>query len=759
VAHPFRSFPFVSFVVSIWIASGATAAWAGSTLVHGTLLDPHGQPVASALVRAEPAAAPPLETRTARDGTFHFDALGPGPVTIRALADGFQADPVTLDLDPDAAGVEVSFTLRVSAFTDSVVVSAAAITSPVSSLPASTTVLTGDELTRSQADTLADTLRQVPGLGVAASGTRGAVTSLFPRGGESDFTLVMFDGVKLNSVGGGFDFAHLPVDGLERVEVIRGPQSALFGADAIGGVVQLVSRRDPSPLARVVVEGGSHDTRRGGGEASGGGRQWSAHAAAQYVDSQGLNGERTSAGTTVVNDDYLVRNVVGGGAWRYAAGEVRGVAHWSSSARGNPGPFGSDPNGTFPGIDGTSRGTTDQRTAGASWQHTLAAGTRLRADVTAADLDSGYRSPYGDSFAESQRATARAQADWPLSRAVSMSAGAEWTRERARNTFITGPSFEQVPVRRGALGTFVEARYEEGGRLFLAAGLRAERLAREALPADPNAFAPRPAFDADTTVSWNPKLAVSWYLRPPAQSPGAWTRVRVNAGTGIRAPDAFEIAFTDNPALAPERSRSIDTAVEQALANGRVVADVTWFANRYDDLIVAVGGALTGTSRYRTDNISNARSRGLEVAGRVRGRGGLLIRAGYTFLSTSVLAVDGATAAPLPYAVGDPLIRRPAHQGFVDLSVAGQRFDGFLRVNARGDWLDVDPTYGAFGGTLPAPGYLVTDMGANWRPLVRSRLAVFARVTNLFDRAYEDVLGYPALGRSLTAGVRIAAGR
>jgi outer membrane cobalamin receptor len=759
VASLVRSFVFS--LTTLLIPALAAPALAGVARIHGQLVDPQGQPVADALIRAEPATGPARETRTSEHGVFSFDALETGRVTVRAFAEGFQADPVEVNLEGDQPGVSapLAIALRVSAFTDAVVVSGAAVDAPLSSLPASTTVVSRDDLARAQAEGVAGVLRLVPGMGVAASGTRGTVTSVFPRGGESDFTLVMFDGVKLNSLGGGFDFAHLPTDGLERIEVIRGPQSALFGADAIGGVVQLVSRRPASPAVGALFETGSYDTRRVTAEGGGTYRGWFAHGAFQYRDTQGLDGHRTASGEVVVNDDYLARSAVASAGRLYAAGEVRAVAHWSATGRGNPGPFGSDPNGTFPGIDPISRSTTDQRTAGASWQHALAPAARLRAEATVADLDSGYVSPYGDSFAESQRATARLQADVPATAAVSFSAGAEWTRERARNTFITGPAFEQVPVRRGALGGFAEARYESGGRLFVAAGLRVERLTRDDLAGDPNGFTPRPPFVADTIVSWNPKLAASWYARAPARWPASWTRLRVNAGTGIRAPDAFEIAFTDNPRLAPERSRSLDVALEQALLGGRVIADATWFANRYDDLIVAVGGALSGASRYRTDNISNARARGLELAGRVRAPGGVAVRAGYTYLSTRILAVDGASAAPLPYAVGDPLIRRPAHQGFVDASLVRDRADLFLRVNARGDWLDIDPSFGAFGGTLPAPGYVVADAGVGWRPFRRSGAAVFARVTNLFAREYEEVLGFPALGRAVTAGVRLAAGR
>jgi hypothetical protein len=134
------------------------------------------------------------------------------------------------------------------------------------------------------------------------------------------------------------------------------------------------------------------------------------------------------------------------------------------------------------------------------------------------------------------------------------------------------------------------------------------------------------------------------------------------------------------------------------------------------------------------------------------------VRAGVTWLDTEILAIDGTSAVPSPYAVGDPLIRRPRRQGFLDLSVVRDRFDVFARLQGRGDWLDIDPTYGAFGGTLPAPGFVSADAGASWRPLARTNSAVFIRVTNLANRACEEVLGFPAPGRSVIAGVRLAAG-
>ncbi|MGH9162613.1 MAG: TonB-dependent receptor domain-containing protein, partial [Vicinamibacteraceae bacterium] len=237
-------------------------------------------------------------------------------------------------------------------------------------------------------------------------------------------------------------------------------------------------------------------------------------------------------------------------------------------------------------------------------------------------------------------------------------------------------------------------------------------------------------------------------------SEDAWTRLRGSAGTGIRPPDAFEIAFTDNPALRPERSRSGDVGIEQGLAGGRLVFDAVLFVNRYDDLIIPVGRSFQDASQFRTDNISNARAHGMELSVATRPSAGLSVRAGYTWLDTAILASDGASGeAPAPFDVGDSLPRRPRHRGFIDILYSVGRLAAFARLDARGEALDVDPTNGAFGGRLPAAGYSVTDAGASvrlWRGV-----ELLGRVTNVFDRDYEEILGFPALGRSLTVGVRV----
>jgi vitamin B12 transporter len=128
-----------------------------------------------------------------------------------------------------------------------------------------------------------------------------------------------------------------------------------------------------------------------------------------------------------------------------------------------------------------------------------------------------------------------------------------------------------------------------------------------------------------------------------------------------------------------------------------------------------------------------------------------------TVLDTEILAVDGSSDAPPPFVPGDPLLRRPARQLSTELTVKGGRVSGFVTAGGRSRTTDVDPSLGTFGGLFDAPGYAVVHIGAAWR--VTRNLELFGRITNLFDRRYEEALGYPALGRGAIAGLRVATGR
>ncbi len=746
------------------LALAASAASIVSDLpastVSGAITDPAGARVAHArVVLSSPLAVVDTTEADAR-GEFRFDHVAPGRYELRVLAEGFGSDPLDIVVTPGENAV-VNPSLHVSAVTESVVVSAAQVEVPLARAAGSVSVVSEAELRAEQVETVADALRSVPGLTVSRNGGRGSVTSVFPRGGESDYTLVMVDGIKANTFGGGYDFSTLSTTGVERVEVVRGPESALFGADAIGGVVSVVTRLGGSPRVEGSIEGGSFGTSRVTAGTFGSLGRWSWGVSGERTSSTGYTGIAPATGEQVSNDDFTMTH---GGAtvgWRGTnGGNVRASAQYTYGDRGFAGPFGSNPIGAYTEVDRVSRGVTRTTQFGGRWMQPFsAAGRSWRQTFTASvlDLTSDFTSTYGLSASTSRRLTARSQTDLDLSNALAFSAGVEYQGERATSTYITVDNAAPVPINRSIVGLFAEARYQPETPLTLTAGVRAERIQRDMLGSNPDPYAPRPAFGVDVRTSVNPRVSAAFLFGSGRAAAIGWTRVHAAAGTGIRPPDAFEIAFTDNPGLKPERSRSVEAGVDQALARERLLLGVTAFYNRYDDLIVAVGTALKDASQYRTDNISNARSQGVELSAALRGGRNLSVRLSYTFLSTAILAVDGLGTAPPPFAVGQPLLRRPRHSAALDLVYTRSSVTAFARVGARSRTLDVEPTYGTYGGLFFNPGFTSVDAGASWR--LATGVEVFGRIGNLLDRHYEETYGFPALGRSAMIGVRLAAGR
>jgi outer membrane cobalamin receptor len=728
--------------------------------VRGTVTDPAGARVPRARVVLAGPLSVVATTETTGAGEFAFERVTPGRYDIRVAAQGFRTEPLAIVVSA-GEDARVAVDVHVSAVTESVVVSAAQVELPLARAADSVTVISSAELRAGQYETIADALRLVPGLTVSRNGGRGAVTSLFPRGGESDYTLVMVDGIKANAFGGGYDFSTLSASQVERVEVVRGPESALFGADAIGAVVQVVTRHGGRPQVEGLVEGGSFGTSRvnAGTWGSHGSLGWG--ASAERTASNGFTGIAPATGERVSNDDFLSTSAVFSGGWRAANGaDIRASARFVSGDRGFPGPYGSNPIGAYTAVDRLSRGVTRTRQVGGRWMQPFeAGGRRLRQTVSASyvDLASDFTSAYGLSASTSNRATVRAQTDVDLGGSLALSGGVEALREQATNTYITADQAGPVPIRRSVTGLFAEARYQPAAPFTLTAGVRVERIVRDPLAPNPDPWSPRPAFPADEFTSVNPRFSAAYLLAGSRAGALGWTRIHGTAGTGIRPPDALEVAFTDNPGLKPERSRSVEAGVDQAMLHEHLVVGATAFFNRYDDLIVAVGPALADASRYRTDNISNAKSQGAELSAALRAGWGLSARVSYTFLATEILAVDNVGTAPPPFQVGDPLLRRPRHVVAVDLSFARGSLTAFGHIGGRTQTLDVEPTYGTYGGLFVNPGFASVDVGASWR--IARPVEVVGRIGNLFDRHYEETYGFPALGRNATLGVRIAAGR
>lgn len=735
------------------LAINLPAATASAGPLTGRVVDPDGRAVAGAQVLLLGGGATVRTTVTDPRGAFTIEAPDAGRFEVRVAADGFRADALTIDASTTPRDVG-ELRLQISAISESIVVSAAQVEIPLTQASSSVTVISGAELQKRQVHTVADALRAVPGMTVVRYGGLGALTNVFPRGGESDYSLVVVDGIQANVFGGGFDFGHLSTENVDRIEVIRGPQSALFGSNAIGSVVRVVTRRGGPPTGAATIEGGSFGTWRSSVSTSGNAGRFEWGGAADRLDSDGFNGQSTAAGAEISNDDYTRSGGSLNLGWRAANGSLlRGDLRYGRDQRGFPGPFGSNPIGAYFDVDTTSRGTNERWLGSLSGLTHLSSRVRVQGQLSHGRLDSDFASPFGASELLSRRTAVRGQADVTVRETFDVSAGIDYQRERAGSTFITGASGE-IPITRYVAGYFAEGRWRSARRLFVNAGIRVERIHRDALEGNPVGFSTRPAFATDSIVSVNPRISAAWFV---TTDPGTFTKLRASAGTGIRPPDGFEIAFTDNPSLKPERNRSFDIGVDQAFAAGRGLVEATAFFNTYDDLIVAVGSFLE-SSRYTTDNISNARARGIELAGTARGRTAgidLQVRLGYTFLDTEILAVDRSGDAPPPFRVGDPLLRRPRHQFSTDFVATANRVSAYLHGGGRGVATDVEPSLGTFHPEFfDARGYTVWNAGASFR--IHRSLELFGRIENLFDRDYEEAFGFPALGRGAFAGIRLA---
>jgi outer membrane receptor protein involved in Fe transport len=293
--------------------------------------------------------------------------------------------------------------------------------------------------------------------------------------------------------------------------------------------------------------------------------------------------------------------------------------------------------------------------------------------------------------------------------------------------------------------------------LFLTTGLRVDDLRTDALPRD--AFGSRPFLPANSVVKINPRVAVAYLLR--ASNTGSWlgaSRLHGSFGTGIRAPGGFDLAFTNNPKLKPEKSISFDAGIEQRLFNDRAVFDITYFYNRFKDQVVVLGGNLQNLSTFTSDNLANSRAQGMETSLRLRPFRSLELAAEYTWLDSGVLALNGSTLVQTPFAVGQPLIRRP--RSSAGYSITWRHRHLMVNTNAyiRGGVLDVEPNDGTFACSLGLPclfrngGYVLENAGFSYE-LPRG-VEIHGRVNNFLNQKYEEALGFPALHLNFMTGIR-----
>ena len=593
------------------------------------------------------------------------------------------------------------------------------------------TVLEADALRAEGIVSVADALRAVPGLQVVRGGSFGANTSLFMRGGESDYVQVLVDGVRVNQPGGAFDLSGLTLDNVERIEIVRGPASALYGSGAMTGVVQIITRTGDGPLrGSATVRGGSFGRTDVSAEISGGGA-----AAVGYGFS--LARHRTD-GILPFNNAF--RNTVLSGAVRLrpdAATRARISVRLSDRAFHFP----TDGSGNV--VDTNAFTYADEAVLGLDVTRRVAPSVGLRALVTMHGFDGGTDDRpdgpgdtlgfYGFTSLDSgQRAAADLRVDLHAgaTTVVSIGGNVEEERQRSFNESLSqfGPSTGRSDNRRWNRAGYVHA-VTGRGPVAANAGLRVE---------DNERFGGFVTYQAGVSVA----------LRPG-------TRIRASAGRGVKEPTFFENFASGfvrgNPDLKPERSRSWEVGLDQRALDGRLGLRATYFSQRFRDLV-----QFTFSPPQPSDpnyfNVAKADARGLELSADAR-VAALTLDAGYTYLSTEVVDAGFDEGPDAAFVAGAPMLRRPRHAWSLSAGYragARLRLDASLRFTGRRDDRDFS-TFPATRATLDS--YTLMDAGGQvtlWAAAPgRPGLDVLVRAENLLDERYQEVFGFPAPGRGI----------
>lgn len=664
-----------------------------------TLAKPKANPH-SKLPQVAPSAG---ATQASKVAKTEGSQTGDGAVAAEASGASSAVDPVDLAADPNADTVTDGIDVGVRADT----------------LGTSVSIITGDEIKASQARNGADALRSLPGVSVSQQGGVGNVAVVRIRGAESNHTLVLIDGVEVNSgIDGFFDFANLATDDISRIEVLRGPQSGLYGSGALGGVINIITNSGKGPV-RVFAEGegGSFNTRGGRAGVSGGtDTAWGSFMVASR-DTDGFNiapegGERDGTELNTLSMKAGVRpfeNLTLSGAFRASRLETE-YDDFSSALPG-----------LQRAVDAPFHSQNDL------WSGRLDAALSLFDDAWTQNLYAmRAKRDFNDvSFSESQLIDETTTYGYKTTVRIGPRGGGlvrhyvtglvEWRDETFEQP--TAGNFRAERSRFSAVG---EVRGEYFGVLSVGASLRRDN---------------NDAFD-DTT---------DWRIDGSLKVPSTPLRLHGSYGTGTRLPSFADLfgtffRYTPNPDLEPERSKGWDMGVETTLLNGRAIVDVTYFKA---DLTNEITEDFSAFPLIQSINLEGeSRRQGIEVAGRYQVLPGVLLGAAYTWLD----ARDDT---------GQREVRRPEHQARVDVDwrFANNRARLNLAVIYNGEMEDLGFLAGPpFSQRVVLDDYLLVRLAGSYE--IAPGVEAFGRVENLLDQDYQEVLGYETAGIAAYAGLR-----
>jgi len=630
--------------------------------------------------------------------------------------------------------------------TPEVVVSATKTPIPVKEVTSAVEVITGEQMQQRKVRTVAEALRLAQGLAVFQSGGPGTLVDVRMRGGTPEQTLVLIDGAIVNSATlGSYDFAQLTSDNIERIEILRGSQGMMWGSDAMGGVINITTKRGrETPNISAFAEYGSFATMREGATVSGKKGAFDVAAALTRWDTSSFSAINYRRGASERDGFHNWQGSVRLGVDLPHDGRLEFNFRWMNGITNfdgfafNPITFTSDPADVL-----GAKSTSQQYVYSGSYMQpitnwwsqklTLARATEnLRSYLGSfqRNLVTGVEDVPFQTASEINTTSNRIewQHDFQIAKPLAITAGYQFREQLGENLdTLTGATTVPTKIVSSNAG-FAEAKLNLWDRLFGTAGIRQDEYN---------------VFGNATTYR-----VTAGYLHKETG-----TKLRGSYGTGFRAPTINQLFFPGfgNPNLQPEKSKGLDIALEQSLLNDRIFLSAGYFWNRYQNLILSVFdpvgcAAIPDTQGFCAQNIGTSRAEGIEASAKVQlirdepWIKSLDLRVQYTYTSTNDLTPGENQDTRLP--------KWPLNQWSAILSY--QPIEA-LRANLEGRY--VGQRYNNVGNKDSIPSFLVWNLSATYD--VTKHMQAYVRADNIFNEKYEEVLFFGTPIRSVFGGVRI----
>lgn len=605
---------------------------------------------------------------------------------------------------------------------DFIIVTASRTETPISQVGQSVTVITAEDIKTRQSTAVVDLLRTVPGVTFTRNGGIGTTTSVNIRGAESDQTVALIDGVKLNdpsSPGSGFNFGNLLTGNISRIEVVRGSQSVLWGSQAIGGVVNIITREPTETLSfNANAEYGWRDTGQVVGNASGKFGPVSANVGASYLRSDSFSTYNEARGATErdgyenygANAKFIIE------LSDAISADLRG---WYSN-----GTVGIDgfPAPTFALGDTNETSETEELVGYAGLNADLFDGrfhnrfAYAYTDTARENLDLSGATPFQTFDARGKNERLEYQGNFDVSEDYALTFGAESEKSSFRTSSFGGP-ISRADAR-------IDSFYGQFGASPIT-GLTLNAGARH---------------DDHDTFGGKTTLAANGVYSPNEGK----TTIRASYGEGFKTPSLFQLfSVYGNTILAPETSKGWDTGITQKLLDGTIEVGATWFHRNTSNQIMFISCPLprTGICTNRPfgtyDNVARTRAQGLEFGMILKPVEAFTVQANYSW-------IDAENSAN-----GLQLARRPSQSANAAID-----YEWPFGLETGATITHVGESFDNASNTRRLDGYVLVDVRASY-PIVQG-VSFYGRIENLFDEEYETVFRYGTPRRAAYAGVRLS---